>query len=79
MIGVLCAGWKVVVPLNCGVCPVGGAGPVACESLLVVGVGRTHACILLDAWVWPLLKAVPCPVVCLGYLWVWHGFGQPVC
>ena len=74
MIGVLSLGWKVVVPLNCGVCPV-LVGPVACESLLIVGVGRTHAYILLDAWVWPLLKAVLCPVVCfgvsMGLVWLW--------
>ena len=37
------------------------------------GVGRTRACILVDAWVLPLLKAVPYPVVCF---WGVYGFGM---
>ena len=31
-------------------------------------------------WILSLWRAVPCSLVCVfEYLWVWYGFGQPVC
>ena len=73
--GALSAGWKVVVPLNCSGLTVGGVGPVACQGFLGGGT-----CVCSGGWSWvsPLQSAVRCPVVVLGFLWVWYGFGTPI-
>lgn len=54
---------------------VGGVGPVACESLLVVGGGKDPCLYSAGCLGLTPERAVPCPVVCfgvsIGLVWLW--------
>ena len=71
--GLLSSGWKVMVPLNCGVFPHWWGW----TSALWRFPGWGDLCLCSGGWNWisSLWTAMLCPVVCFGWLWVQCGFG----
>ena len=69
--GLLCAGWKVIVPLNCGGCQ------VDLEQCLVKvsWLGELVSVFWWQSWILSLWRAIPCSssmfLVSLGLLWLW--------